>query len=147
MALVTFLIFLYHLTKNLRNQTSHNLLKMIIFHSFLAITPVWDLIETWGFCMDLPPEPSQPLPWLYHYFFCRVDFKVNLILSFHSNIIIMSQSVKTFFYFTFRPQDVSTCCLKLSPLEWPSQPLPWLYHYFFAESTLKLTWFLVSTPI
>ena len=27
-------------------------LKIMIFHSFLAITPVWDLIETWGFCMD-----------------------------------------------------------------------------------------------
>ena len=27
-------------------------LKIMIFHSFFTITVVWDLIETWGFCLD-----------------------------------------------------------------------------------------------
>ena len=62
MTLVTSLIFLYHLTKNLPNQTSRNLLKIVIFRSFLAITPVWDLIETWGFRMDDPCDfPDIPI--------------------------------------------------------------------------------------
>ena len=62
MTLVTYLIYLCHLTKNLPNQTSRNLLKMVIFHSFLAITPVWDLIETWGFCVDDPCDfPDIPI--------------------------------------------------------------------------------------
>ena len=34
----------------------------MIFRSFLAITPVWDLIETWGFRVDDPCEfPDIPL--------------------------------------------------------------------------------------
>ena len=45
--------------KNLSNQTSRNLLKIVIFHNFLAITPVWDLIETWDFRVDLPSEPPH----------------------------------------------------------------------------------------
>ena len=62
MTLVTFLIFLYHLTKNLSNQTSRNLLKTVIFRSFLAITPVWDLIETWDFRVDDPCDfPDIPI--------------------------------------------------------------------------------------
>ena len=37
---------------------------MVHFHSFLAITPVWDLIETWGlpvddFC-DFPDKSISP---------------------------------------------------------------------------------------
>ena len=64
MTLVTSLILLYHLTKKLPNQTSRNLLKIVIFHSFLAITPVWDLIETWGFRVDdacnFPDIPMSP---------------------------------------------------------------------------------------
>ena len=40
--------------KNLPNQISRNLLNMVIFAVFLAITPVWDLIETWGFQVDDP---------------------------------------------------------------------------------------------
>ena len=40
--------------KNLPNQISRNLLNMVIFFSFLAITPVWDLIETWGFQVNDP---------------------------------------------------------------------------------------------
>ena len=39
-------------------------LKNCDFHSFLAITPVWDLIETWGFRVDdpcdLPDIPISP---------------------------------------------------------------------------------------
>ena len=32
------------------------------FCSFLAITPVWDLIETWGFCVDDPCDfPDHPV--------------------------------------------------------------------------------------
>ena len=62
MTLVTFLIFLYRLTKNLTNQISHNLLNMVIFAVFLAITPVWDLIETWGFRVDDPCDfPDIPI--------------------------------------------------------------------------------------
>ena len=34
MTLVAFLIFLYRITKNLPNQTSHNLLKILIFANF-----------------------------------------------------------------------------------------------------------------
>ena len=69
MTLKTSLIFLYHLTKNLPNQISLILFKMVIFHSFLAITPVWDVIETWDFCvddpcdfLDIPISPQKNLP-------------------------------------------------------------------------------------
>ena len=69
MSLVTSLIFLYRLTEKLPNQISRNLLKMVIFRSFLAITPVWDLIETWGFHLDDPCDfpdilisPHKKLP-------------------------------------------------------------------------------------
>ena len=64
MTYITFLIVPYHLTTNSPNQNSHNLSKMVIFSSFLAITPVWDLIETWGFCVDdvccFPDTPISP---------------------------------------------------------------------------------------
>ena len=40
--------------KKLPNQTSRNLSEIVIFCSFLAITPVSDLIETCGFCVDDP---------------------------------------------------------------------------------------------
>ena len=53
---MTSLIFLYHLTKSLPNQTLGNLSKMVIFCSFLAVTPVWDLIETFGFRVDDPRD-------------------------------------------------------------------------------------------
>ena len=53
-ALVTFLIIINHLTKSLWNKISRNFLKMVIFRSFLAITPVWDLIQTWSFRVDDP---------------------------------------------------------------------------------------------
>ena len=69
MTLVTFLILLYRLTKKLPNQISRNLLKIVIFHSFLAITQVLDLIETWGFRVDdhsdfpdIPISPHKNLP-------------------------------------------------------------------------------------
>ena len=35
---------------------------MVIFHSYLVITPVWDVIETWGFCVDDPCDfPDIPI--------------------------------------------------------------------------------------
>ena len=62
LALVTSLIFLYHLTKKLPNQILCNLLKIVIFRSSLAITPVWDLIETWVFRVDDPCDfPDIPI--------------------------------------------------------------------------------------
>ena len=62
MTLVTFLVVLYHLTPNSPKQKSCNLLKNVIFHSFLAITPVWDLIETWNFRVDDPCDfPGIPI--------------------------------------------------------------------------------------
>ena len=43
------------LTTNSPKQNSHNLLK-------LAITPDWDLIETWGFRVDDPCDfPDIPI--------------------------------------------------------------------------------------
>ena len=69
MTLVTSLIFLYRLTNKLPNQISPNLFKMVIFYSFWAITQVWDVIETWGFCVDdpcdfpdIPISPQKKLP-------------------------------------------------------------------------------------
>ena len=40
----------------LKNRKSQNVSRF----SFLAITPVLDMIETWGFHVDLPLEPLQP---------------------------------------------------------------------------------------
>ena len=60
MTLVTSLIFLCHLTKKLPNITQP--LKNGDFLQFLAITQVWDLIETWGFRVD---DPSDFLIFLY----------------------------------------------------------------------------------
>ena len=76
MTLVTSLIFLYCLTKNLPNQISRNLLKMVIFRNFLATTPVWDLKETWAFRVDDPcdfpdiPVTSQKNYQTKHYATC-----------------------------------------------------------------------------
>ena len=62
MTLKTSLIFLFHLTKNLQNQILRNFLKMVIFHKFLAITRVSNLIETWGFRVDDPCDiPDIPI--------------------------------------------------------------------------------------
>ena len=48
--------------KKLLNQISPNLFKMVIFHNFLAITPVWNVIETWDFCVDDPCDfPDIPI--------------------------------------------------------------------------------------
>ena len=47
---------------NSLNQKSLKLLKMVIFGRFLAITHVWDSIETWGFHMDDPCDfPDSPI--------------------------------------------------------------------------------------
>ena len=47
---------------NSLNLKSHNLLKMVIFDSFLAITPVPNLIVIWGFWVDDPCDfPYSPL--------------------------------------------------------------------------------------
>ena len=52
-ALVTSLRVLYQIY-----QTKHN----VIFGSFLAITPVWNFIETWGFRVDDPCDfPDSPI--------------------------------------------------------------------------------------
>ena len=43
-------------------QTSRNLLKIVIFLKFLVISPVWELIDTWGFHVDVPCDfPDIPI--------------------------------------------------------------------------------------
>ena len=60
MTLVTSLIFLCQLTKKLPNITQT--LKNGHVTQFLAITQVWDLIETCGFCVDdLSDFPDIPI--------------------------------------------------------------------------------------
>ena len=71
---------------------------MVIFHSFLAITPVWDLTKTWGFHVD-DPYDFLDIPKLPHKKFINQSFNVIIrkdYASFMRNLI--SETAKSTAY-------------------------------------------------